>query len=36
MLVEDITFAPLLASVKLITNACSLINVVCKVKEHHI
>jgi hypothetical protein len=36
MLVEDITFDPLLASVKLIANACSLINGVYKVKEHHI
>jgi hypothetical protein len=36
MLVEDITLDPFLASVKLIANAYSPINGVCKVKEHHI
>jgi hypothetical protein len=33
MLVEDITFDPLLASFKLIADAYSPINVVCKVKN---
>jgi len=36
MLMEDITLNLLLASVKLIVDACSPINGVCKVKEHHI
>jgi hypothetical protein len=33
VLVEDITFDPLLVSVKLVVNVCSPINGVCKVKK---